>query len=255
MNAYEYIRIERNQGQATLWLNHPPLNILTIPMMEEMIRVIQQFASDDQIRLLVLRGEGSCFSAGMDVADHLPHRVHKMMEKMHGLMMSVLGVDILTVSAIHGRALGGGLAVAAITDFVYADMNSKMGVPEIKLGVFPPLAVAFFPELIGHRNAQDLILSGRTIDAQEALRMGLLNAVFESEVFETRFQSLIDVLLAKSKLAIAVAKKCLRASFLPLLERLTQAEAIYLQELMQTEDSLEGLNAFLEKREPKWKHR
>jgi cyclohexa-1,5-dienecarbonyl-CoA hydratase len=255
MNPYEYIRIERNEAHATLWLDHPPLNVLTIMMMEEMIRAIEQLASEEQIRLLVLRGKGGCFSAGMDVTDHLPDRVHIMMEKMHVLMMTILGLDILTVSAIHGSALGGGLELAAITDFAYADVSSKMGLPEIKLGVFPPLAVALFPELIGHRNAQDLILSGRTIDAQEALRMGLVSAVFESEQFEMRIQQAIDHQLLKSKSSIAITKKCLRDSLSSQFERLAQAEKIYLQGLMKTDDSLEGLNAFLEKREPKWKHR
>jgi cyclohexa-1,5-dienecarbonyl-CoA hydratase len=253
--TYESIRIDRNESYATLWLNRSPLNILNIPMMEEMIGAVREIAADKQVRLLLVRGTGPCFSAGMDVGDHLPDKVRDMFEKMHALMLVIVELNIPTISIIHGSALGGGLELAAITDFTYAVTGTKMGQPEIKLGVFPPVAVTYFPTLIGMRHAYDLILTGRNIDAQEALRMGLINGIFDDAELEQDIEKVMAALLALSGAAIAATKKTLRKSIVDLFDRLSEAEEIYLQELMKTEDSVEGLNAFLQKRQPKWKHR
>jgi cyclohexa-1,5-dienecarbonyl-CoA hydratase len=255
MSPYQFIRSEVVESKATLWLNRPPVNVLNIPMMEEMLHALSDITSNERIRLLLLRGEGRCFSAGMDVAEHLPDKVWSMFEKMHALMLAVAGLEIPTISIIHGNTLGGGLELAVMSDFAYAVRGSKMGQPEINLGVFPPLAVAYFPELIGVRNAYDLILSGRTIDAQEALKIGLISDVLESTELDNRIENIASGLLCHSRTSLAMTKKALRQSVSNLAKRLTQAEEIYLDELMQTHDATEGLKAFLEKRQPSWRHR
>jgi len=252
---YDFIRIERSGAKEILSLNHPPLNILTIRMMEEMIDALSKIANDSQLRLLILRGEGSCFSAGMDVAEHLPEKVRTMFEKMHSLMLGMADLEIPSIAVLHGSALGGGLELATMADFVFASRDTKLGQPEIKLGVFPPLAVAYFPQLIGVRHTYDLVLTGRTIDAEHAAKIGLINALFDSTELEAGVEKLAGDLLSKSRAAIASTKKALRKARASLYTQLSQAEEIYLSELMQTYDATEGLRAFLEKRNPEWRHR
>jgi cyclohexa-1,5-dienecarbonyl-CoA hydratase len=250
---YEFIRIERKDAQTTLWLQHPPLNILNIAMIDEVSRALAEINVDGDTRLLVLRGNGECFSAGMAIGDHLPERVSSLFEKTHQMMKLLSQMNIPVISLIHGSALGGGLELAVLADFVYAVSGSKLGVPEIKLGVFPPLAVAYFAELIGLRNATGLILTGRTILPEEAVRMGLINGVLNAHDIETPLEEITTSLLSLSRAAIASTKKALHRSIL--WSRLKEVEEIYLKELMITEDAIEGLKAFLEKRNPHWKHR
>ena len=245
------IKITSKSNTATLWLNHPPLNVLTIPMLEEMIHAIQELQSDKELRLLIVRGEGKCFSAGMDVADHLPQRVHLMFEKTHQMMHKLAHLNLPVISLIHGCALGGGLELAAVSDFIYAVDGCKIGLPEIKLGVFPPFAVAYFSEWIGPRNANDLILTGRTILPEEAKAMGMVMEVFSEKDCEIRLEEAANQLISFSKAAFAATKKALRSE--SVWERLKEVEQIYLNELMKSEDATEGLKAFLEKRSPKWK--
>jgi cyclohexa-1,5-dienecarbonyl-CoA hydratase len=251
---FEFIKIEQSEGLATLFLNRPPVNVLNISMIEEIIQGIRRIKSDPDARLLLLRGEGKCFSAGMDVADHLPDKVHTMFVRMHQLMWEIAEMEIPSISALHGSALGGGLEMAMMADFAYASANCKLGQPEINLGVFPPVAVAYFSELIGVRNANDLILTGRIISADEGHRMGLLNGVFSDADFEKHIKAVAGGLLKHSKAALKVTKHALRQSRVGFLEKLKAAEQIYLEDLMNTQDALEGLNAFLQKRPPNWRH-
>jgi cyclohexa-1,5-dienecarbonyl-CoA hydratase len=250
---YELIRIERKEAQTTLWLQHPPLNVLNIPMIDEVTQALSEIHSDPGTRLLILRGAGQCFSAGMDIADHLPEHVRTMLEKTHQMMKLLAQMDIPVISLIHGSAFGGGLELAVLSDFVYAVDGCKMGVPEINLGVFPPLAVAYLEKLIGVRKATDLILTGRTILPEEAARIGLINGVFGDQEFENRLEEVAADLLSLSRAAVSSTKKALRKS--SLWNRLTEVEDVYLNELMMKEDPTEGLKAFLEKRKPNWKHR
>ena len=222
-------------------------------MIDEVSHALAEIHADGDTRLLVLRGNGECFSAGMDIGDHLPERVSSMFEKTHQMMKLLSQMNIPVISLIHGSALGGGLELAVLADFVYAVAGCKLGVPEIKLGVFPPLAVAYFAELIGLRNATELILTGRTILPEEAVRLGLINGIFNDQDIETRLEEVTTRLLSLSRAAIGSTKKALRLS--SLWDRLNEVEKIYLNELMTTEDAIEGLKAFLEKRKPHWKHR
>ena len=247
------IEITRKTGTVTLWLKHPPLNILSIPTLDELTRCLVEIASDAEMRLLILRGGGKCFSAGMDVADHLPERVDSMFEKTHQVMYALGHLDVPVVSLIHGCAFGGGLELAAVCDFIYAVEGCKIGLPEIKLGVFPPFAVAYFSDWIGPRNANDLILTGRTILPEEAKNMGLVLDVFTETDCEMRLEEATNRLLSLSKAALASTKKALRRE--SVWQRLSEVEQIYLNELMKTGDAVEGIKAFLEKREPSWKHK
>ena len=251
---YQFIRLSKLEGQATLLLCRPSVNVLNIAMMEEMTRALEEVRSDPEVRLLLLRGEGRCFSAGMDVSDHLPDKLDEMLNAMHLLLVSLASLDVVTVSALHGSALGGGLEVAVMTDFTFAVAGTKLGQPEINLGVFPPLAVALYSKLIGVKNACEMILTGRIFSAEEAQQIGLITRAYKSEEFENRLVENCKTLLSMSRAALAATKRAMRRMDPLLFDRLRIAERAYLEDVMSTHDAREGLQAFLEKRAPQWKH-
>lgn len=253
---YNLISFTQSDGRAVLMLRHPPLNILTIPMIEEINRALIDLRADATAKVLMLRGEGRCFSAGADVADHLPEKVERMLEVFHQMFENLAALEIPTVSAIHGATLGGGLELAVFTDMTLAAAGAKLGQPEIKLGVFPPLAVAYFPRLVGPKHAYDVILTGKAISAEEARQLGLVNAIFPQEEFASRVDEITQTLAAYSRPVLVATKRALRAAAgRPLFEALAMAERIYLKDVMTTEDALEGLKAFMAKRAPRWKDR
>ncbi|RMG45047.1 MAG: enoyl-CoA hydratase/isomerase family protein [Acidobacteria bacterium] len=253
---YEFITVARANGRATLSLNRPPLNVLNIPMIEEINRALADLREDATIKVLLIRGEGKCFSAGMDVADHLPETFERMLAVFHRMLEHLAALPIPTVSAVHGAALGGGLELAVFADMTFAAAGAKLGQPEIKLAVFPPLAAAYFPGLIGWKRACDVILTGRTIGAEDAERMGLVTAVFPDDALVARVDEIVRTLAGYSRPVLVATKRAIReAAGRPLFEGLELAERIYRDEVMATEDAVEGLRAFLEKRAPQWKDR
>jgi cyclohexa-1,5-dienecarbonyl-CoA hydratase len=253
---FQLIKLERSGPQTTLILNRPPLNVINIAMIDEIICALEEISSDAGTRLLIIRGEGRCFSAGMDVADHLPDKVHKMLDEMHNLLTRLADLEIPVISVLHGMAFGGGLEIAMMADFVYAESGCKIGQPEIQLGVFPPAAIAFYSDWFGIGVAKDLVMTGRTFTSDEALRKNLVNDVFSVEELETRVQQIADTLLSRSRAALASAKRAFhKTKDTTSWDDLKSAERIYLEELMSTEDAVEGLQAFLQKRQPHWKHR
>lgn len=254
---YEFITLTHtDDGRAILTLNRPPLNIMHIPMIEEINRALADLQSDATVKVLLIRGAGRCFSAGVDVADHRPERIERMLRVVHEKFERLAALEIPTVSAIHGATLGGGLELAAFADLTLAADNATLGQPEIKLGVFPPLAVAYFPRLVGWKRATDLILTGRTLTAEEAQRMGLVNAVFPEEEFSNRVDAFTRTLAGYSRPVLIATKRAMREAITrSLFDGLEEAERIYMHDVMSTEDAVEGLTAFMEKRPPQWKNR
>ena len=256
MKPYQFVSLKESDGLAVLTLKRPPVNILNIVMMQEISSALAELYASTTARALLIRGEGKCFSAGMDVGDHMPDKVEHMMREMHTMFERLAVLEIPTVSSVHGSAMGGGLELAAFTDMTFAAAGTKLGVPEIKLGVFPPIAVACFTDMIGPKLTYDLVLTGRTFFAEEALRMGMVNAVHAPEELDARVDEIMRVLAGLSRPVLVATKKALRsAAGMPVFEALHDAEHIYMQEVMTTDDAAEGLRSFLEKRQPQWKHK
>jgi cyclohexa-1,5-dienecarbonyl-CoA hydratase len=162
----------------------------------------------------------------------------------------------VTVAALKGLTLGGGCELAVFCDLILAADNLKIGQPEIKLSVFPPVALLIFPRLVGLKRASELLLTGKIIDAAEAERIGLINKVVPLDSFDSELESFIQPFTELSLVGIKYSKKGLNlgleTTFFDGLERI---EKIYLEELMASEDAHEGLKAFMEKRKPLWKNR
>lgn len=238
---------------ARLVLHNPPLNVIDIPMMETLAQTLNEIESHPDISMVVLRGEGKGFSAGVDVAAHAPDKVGQMLVRFHAVIRALVASKKVTIAAVHGHCLGGGAEIAMVSDLVFTAASAQFGFPEIKLGCYPPVACIALAGLVGQKKAAELILTGRTISGNEASRIGLANrSVPDDELMA----SVDDAVLGLSKLspaALAVTKKVIYTwDALHFDKGLARAEKVYLEELMKTGDAHEGIRAFMEKREPKW---
>ena len=255
--TYNNIIFNIDGETAFLIIDRPPVNILDIATMEEMNDALDSLIDNSGVKVLVITGSGEkAFSAGVDVSDHTEDKVDRMLEVFHDIFRKMSKLNQVTVAAIKGLTLGGGCEVAIFCDTIIAADNVKIGQPEIKLAVFPPIALLVFPRLVGLKRASELLLSGKVIDANEAERIGLINKVVPLESFEAEVQEFIQPFLELSSVGIKYSKKGislgLETSFAEGLEKI---EKIYKNELMASEDAHEGLKSFLEKRKPIWKNK
>jgi cyclohexa-1,5-dienecarbonyl-CoA hydratase len=241
---------------ARITLNRPPLNILDIPMIEELHEALARVQSADDANVLVIGHMGKAFSAGVSIQDHASDKVGEMLEKFHGMIGRLHSLDIPSIALVDGMALGGGCELAVVCDMVLASERSVFGQPEIKVGVFPPVAAALFPSRVGRNRVLELLLTGESIAAAEAHRIGLINKVFPAASFGEMTGEFIRKLTSLSGSTLKLTKRAVnRGLDKTLPEGIAASEQLYLRELVRTEDATEGLNAFLEKRTPIWKNR
>lgn len=249
------VKVLRDGRAATVTLSRPPLNILDIPTIARLGEVVAELAADPDLQVVFLRGAGDrAFSAGVAVQDHTADKVGPMLESLHGTIRRLRALDAVTVAAVHGHCLGGGMELALSCDLVIATEDARFGQPEIDLGCYPPVAAALYPSLLGAGRTLDLVVTGRILTCEEAERMGLVTRrVDDLDRGIARFAEEIG---GKSVAVTRLAKKAVRAgrdrSFA---DALAETERVYAEELCRTEDMEEGVAAFLEKRRPVWKHR
>jgi cyclohexa-1,5-dienecarbonyl-CoA hydratase len=246
--------IQANTENRTAWitLNRPPLNILDTPMMLALDAALGRVIPKSDF--VVFQGAGlKAFSAGVDIADHTPKRVGKMLSAFHAVFRRLANADCLTIALVQGYCLGGGMELATFCDFVIAADSVQFGQPEIKLGCFPPVALVTLPQLIGMRAASELILTGRQFGDTEAIRLGLVTRVVPCSELQPDGLVLLAELRSLSPAALRLTRRTLRklhtADFS---KRLAEVERIYLLQLMKSKDAREGILAFLEKRAPSW---
>jgi cyclohexa-1,5-dienecarbonyl-CoA hydratase len=247
----ENVRLTIADGLARITIDRPPLNVLTIAMLDALADAFERAAGNSEVRLVRLDAAGKAFSAGVDVADHVGDKVETMMRALARLFDVLERVPMPTVAVVQGAALGGGCEIVLGTDLCVAAEGASFGQPEIRLALFAPPASVLLPRVVGERRALGLLLTGATVKAAEAERIGLVNRVFPSEAFEAEVDAWIAGLLAHSGAALRLAKRAVK-------EGRTSREAVdrlYLDELMHTADAEEGLRAFVEKRAPVWLHK
>lgn len=254
MADYKLVKLSQAGAAARIAINNPPVNVLNMATMNEIGAALD--AVDPSVKVVVLSGDGRCFSAGVDVAEHVRANVDKMLPLFHSMFRKMAAMPQITIASVHGSTLGGGCELAIFCDLVIAAESAKLGQPEIRLASFPPVSAILLPRLIGRKKATELLLTGDVIDAREALRLGLVNQVVPDDQLEATTNALVSKLVAYSGPALALTKKALRhavdVDFGPVLDKV---ESIYIRELAQTYDAEEGLQSFLQKRPPVWQER
>ncbi len=238
---------------ARIVLHHSPLNVIDIPMMDELAQSLAEIEARPDLSVIVVSGEGKAFSAGVDAAAHTPDKIEEMLTKFHAVIRALVATKRVTIGAVHGHCLGGGAELAMVCDIVYTTDSAQWGFPEIKLGCYPPVACTALAALVGQKRAAELILTGRTIRGKEAAEIGLANRAVPENGVPSAVDECIAHLRKLSPAALALAKKASYAwDSMHFDKGLTRAERIYFDELMKTADSHEGIRAFMEKREPQW---
>jgi cyclohexa-1,5-dienecarbonyl-CoA hydratase len=236
----------------------PPLNVFHIAMMREIAAALEACSRQrDMVAVVFEAAEGTrAFSAGVAVEEHAAETIYQMLESFHDIFRALEAMAKPAVAVVDGAALGGGCELAAACDVVLASERARFGQPEIKLGVFPPVAAILLPRVIGERRARELVLTGELIDAPEALRLGLASYGVNSAQLEQKLQEVLNRFRELSAASLEAARRALDAgrgwSFEEVLARV---ENLYLNELMKTEDAAEGVRAFTEKRKPDWRNR
>lgn len=254
--AYDFVTLDNDGSVASILLRRPPLNIMNLDMIRELNRTLRDLRMESGLRALVLRAEGKTFSAGVAVEDHVPEKVRGMLGAFHEVFRQLRVLSCPVVAAVQGPALGGGCELACFADWVIASEAATFGLPEIKLGSFPPVAAAYFPHRIGLARAVQLILSGDVLPAAEAQRIGLADRVVAADQLEAGVETVVATLRDKSAPVLRLAKRAAFAALGREFEAgLGDAERLFLEQLMETEDAAEGPRAFLQKRPAVWKQR
>lgn len=250
-----HVSFETKNGASFLTLKRAPLNVLDISALTQLESALTELSRDDSTRVLILRAEGKMFSAGVDVADHTPDKVGDMIPLFDRTCRLLANFPAPTIAVVHGHALGGGCELVLCCDFAVMAEGAKIGQPEIGLAAIAPIAAMRLPQLVGYRNAADILFTGRALTSAEALKMGLVNAVVPADQMEKWVDEKVAQLTNLSRAALIMTKRALHLGFGAWDSCAAELERLYLDELMKTEDAREGLTAFLEKRVAVWKHR
>lgn len=255
---FQHIRFKIDERVARITFARPPVNILNIAMMREINEALNSCTLKRDLAALVFDAAPDCraFSAGVAVEEHVEETIFQMLDSFHAIFRALEQIARPTIAVVDGPALGGGCELVAACDIAVASNRARFGQPEIKLGVFPPVAAVLLPRVIGDKRARELILTGDIIDAAEAWRLGLVNYVVPSESLEEKTSALLSKFRELSASALEHTKRAIDAGQGRSLDTaLKQVENMYLHELMKTADATEGINSFVEKRKPVWRNR
>lgn len=254
--SYKLIKVnEKSGGEVTeIALGPPPANILSSAMMEEISTRIREDEKNPGKKLLVFTGEGKHFSFGASVEEHKAGNVDDMLPKFHKFISDVISCPIPTLAAVTGLCLGGAFELVLACDFLFAEEGAKFAVPEIQLGVFPPVASVLLPFKCGI--ASEIIMTGEQFTAERLHGLGLVNSVSERGKIGERISAFIENQIhPKSASSLRITKSAASMVLAEQYKRfIGRLESLYLKDLMSTADAVEGIEAFLEKRQPEWKN-
>ncbi len=238
-----------------LTLNAPKGNVLDIEMISELTEAVKNFGSKPEIKAFVFQGAGEHFSYGASIPEHTKELAPKLLSAFHTFFRTLIKVSKPTFALVQGQCLGGGLELAAFCNWIFASEVAQFGQPDIKLSVFPPVSSLILPYRIGQSAADDLVLTGRLITAQEAKQHGLVHTV-SREPLKALEEFISTHILPKSTIALQFSVKSSRFEMhQAFLKNVDPIEKLYVLELMESEDANEGIAAFMEKRAAVWKNR
>ena len=253
----ELVHVKKDNGLAIVSIDHPPMNVLSQSVANELLQVYRSLENDSAVVVIVLTGQGDrAFMAGANIKEFpdalgQPGLAFQMAQGFHELMNTIDFFPKPTIAALNGFTLGGGLELALACDMRVCDQRAKLGFPEINLGIFPGAGgTQRLPRLIGEAKAKELMFTGQPITAEEAYRIGLVNALSEPGKALDDAITMATHIASKSLPALAKIKKAIVDGIHLPLEEAVQLEATLFDEVFQTKDSKEGVEAFIEKRVP-----
>jgi len=250
------VRVEELDDGA-IWrvqLATPKANIVDMAKTEVLSGIFERAAESVDLKAVILEGQGPHFSFGASVPEHLPGSFEAMLRGFHGVFLRMLDASVVTLAAVRGQCLGGGLELVTFCNRIFASPDAKLGQPEIVLGVFAPVASVVLADRVGRGRAEDICLSGRSLGAEEALAIGLVDQIAD-DPGEAALAYAREHLLPKSASSLRLAVRAARHGFDERFRReIAEVERQYAEDLMATADAVEGLNAFLQKRQPEWKN-
>lgn len=249
------VTIEEEGSLLRLTLNRPKANVLDAAMVGALRDALAKLDDQPAVRSVLIAAAGKHFSFGASVEEHQPDRVADMLSTFHALFRDLLNSGRVLLAAVSGQCLGGGLELAAFCQRVFAAPGAVLGQPEIKLAAIAPIGSVVLPLRCGQGAADDLLLTGRSVGAEEALRLGVVDEVCEEPVeaaLAWHRTHLVPLSAAALRHAVWASRLALRRAVEEDLPRLEQR---YTEQLMATADGPEGIAAFLEKRSPTWSHK
>jgi cyclohexa-1,5-dienecarbonyl-CoA hydratase len=242
------------EGIARVVLDNPPVNVLTRDVLAELRQTLRRLAGVRDLRVLVLSAAGKHFSAGADVAEHMPPVYRDLIPEFVETVLGLADFPLPVIAAVQGKCLGGGFELVTAADIILAEEGAMLGQPEIKLAVFPPAACVLLPALCHRGVAAEMLYGGEPITAAEAREEGLVRRVVPPDQLEASADSLAQCIARHSGAALRFTKRCVRDAWVVQRELLFRASRLYVDNLMGTDDAVAGLAGFLEKRHPVWRH-
>ncbi len=256
MSEYKHLKVAKADGVARITLDRPKHNVFDIEMMHELIAELNGLVADDELKCLVLNGEGASFCAGVEVSDHKPEMASKMIETFNQVFDLIDQLGVPTLASVHGVCLGGGMEVAIACDIIVAAKNALFGQPEIKLAFLPPYAAVRLPHLVGPSKTIEICTTGKRYSAEEAQHMGMVCYAVEDDQLAEATDKLVKEIQYNSPLIIRLNKQAVKKHLgMELPQAIQGASDLFLNSLMKTEDVLEGIKSFEEKRKPVWKNK
>jgi cyclohexa-1,5-dienecarbonyl-CoA hydratase len=255
---YKLIKVESHFEGAVcrITLNAPKGNVLEAAMLAEISAVLSTLYTNKALKMIVFEGAGKHFSFGASVPEHTKDKAAMMLKAFHGVFYELVCLAVPTMAVVRGQCLGGGMELALFCNVIVADRSAMFGQPEIVLGVFPPPASVMLPLKVGQAAADDLALTGRSVNAEEGFRMGFVNLVAEEgeDAWACAQKWISTHILPKSPSSLRIANRAVRLNFhRRIMEDLPRMEGLYLKDLMESYDANEGIAAFIDKRKPAWK--
>lgn len=254
--TFRFINFDTSTFVARITMNHPPYNVLTVPMMTELAEAIESLNGRGDVKCILLESSQKMFSAGISIEDSRPERVFQTLDAFTRVFQAISEISKPLIVIVNGQAIGAGSEMVAFGDMIIATENARFAQPEVKMGVFPPFAAIMLPQLIGPKKTYEMVLTGQPLTAEEAQQLGLINKMVPEADLARTVSEVLGRIGEISAPVLEMTKKVIGSTMgLPLDEAIKRSHNIYLNQLMDLEDAHEGLRAVIEKRKPVWKNK
>ena len=256
MSDLKFLNFEKADGVARITLNRPKFNMMNIDMIAEITRLLEGFVSDQDIKCVVIDAEGKHFCTGVEVSDHSPDNVDAMIANFNRIFELLEQIDVPVIAVVQGFCLGGGMELAIACDVIVADTGATFGQPEIKVGFLPPYAAIRLPHLVGPAKAIEICTTGKFYSAPEAQLLGMVAHVADDGGLSEAAENIVKEIQSNSPLILRLNKRAVRQHLgMNFNQALAGVSDLFLNTLMKTEDTLEGIASYEEKRKPVWKNK